>query len=151
MKNTATEIAIVCDQIKELLISKNMRYGDSALDPCRIFSKASSTEQLLVRIDDKLSRIQRGAGLVANDEDVISDLIGYLILLKVASSRQSKRSIYQEILTDARYSPEHYGLDKDSDIWDGTDIEPEKRIRNHHLDVMPTSATGNVPLLGDRA
>jgi hypothetical protein len=34
-----------------------------------------------VRIDDKLSRIARGAGLNGTDEDTLLDLIGYLVLL----------------------------------------------------------------------
>ena len=74
------KISGVCDDIKELLINKNRKYGNSALKPCRVFSKASAVEQLLVRIDDKLNRIMQGAGLLANDEDVVNDLIGYLIL-----------------------------------------------------------------------
>ena len=53
------------------------------MNPCRIFSKTSCTEQLMVRIDDKLNRIMKGAGLIAKDEDVIDDLIGYLVLLKI--------------------------------------------------------------------
>jgi hypothetical protein len=73
-----------CDAIKELLLEKNAKYGNSALDPVRIFSKACPAEQILVRIDDKLSRIKRGAGLLAADEDVVSDLIGYLVLLKIS-------------------------------------------------------------------
>lgn len=82
--SSAESIAAVCDSIKKLLLEKNKKYGDSALSPVRVFSKATTTEQLLVRIDDKLSRIQKGAGLVAEDEDVVNDLIGYLILLKIA-------------------------------------------------------------------
>ena len=78
------KIAQVCDEVKTLLLEKNAKYGDSALNPSRIFSKASPVEQLLVRIDDKLNRIQKGAGLLASDEDVVQDLIGYLILLKIA-------------------------------------------------------------------
>jgi hypothetical protein len=78
------EISTACDEIKQLLLDKNKKYGDSALNPLRVFSTASTKEQLLVRIDDKLSRIQKGAGLVASDEDVIQDLIGYLVLLKIA-------------------------------------------------------------------
>ena len=78
------KIAQVCDEVKTLLLEKNAKYGDSALNPSRIFSKASTVEQLLVRIDDKLNRIQKGAGLLASDEDVVQDLIGYLILLKIA-------------------------------------------------------------------
>lgn len=85
--DTQTHIAMVCDDIKQLLLEKNQKYGDSALNPTRVFSKASPVEQLLVRIDDKLSRISSGAGLVANDEDVIQDLIGYLVLLKIAIKR----------------------------------------------------------------
>jgi len=86
--DTQTHVSIICDSIKRLLIEKNKRYGDSALTPVRVFSKASTVEQLLVRIDDKLSRIKSGAGLLANDEDVIQDLIGYLVLLKIALARQ---------------------------------------------------------------
>jgi hypothetical protein len=85
--DTQTHISLVCDDIKELLLEKNKKYGDSALNPTRVFSKASPVEQILVRIDDKLSRISSGAGLIANDEDVIQDLIGYLVLLKIAISR----------------------------------------------------------------
>ena len=42
-----------CLGIAEMLIEKNRAYGNSALQPVRVFSKASSEEQLLVRIDDK--------------------------------------------------------------------------------------------------
>ncbi len=90
MTDTQVEIAAICDDVKELLLYKNQKYGNSALEPARIFSKASAVEQLLVRIDDKLNRIQKGAGLIGEDEDVIMDLIGYLILLKIGLKRQSK-------------------------------------------------------------
>lgn len=70
------------DAIARILIEKNKAYGNSALDPVRIFSDASPEEQLLVRIDDKLSRLQRGTDYA--DEDTVTDLIGYLILLKIA-------------------------------------------------------------------
>ena len=87
MTETQIQIAAICDDIKELLLYKNKQYGDSALNPSRIFSKASAVEQLLVRIYDKLNRIKKGAGLVATDEDVIQDLIGYLVLLKIGLNR----------------------------------------------------------------
>ena len=73
MTETQLQIACVCDDIKELLLYKNQQYGDSAMNPSRIFSKSSAVEQLLVRIDDKLNRIKKGAGLIATDEDVIQD------------------------------------------------------------------------------
>lgn len=73
-----------CDTIKAMLLMKNTAYGNSALEPTRIFSQANSVEQLLVRIDDKLSRI-RSTGLdTSGGEDAVLDLIGYLILLRIA-------------------------------------------------------------------
>lgn len=71
-----------CDFIRDLLISKNKAYGNSALEPLRIFSKADTIEQINVRIDDKLSRIARGTDY--QDEDTELDLIGYLILKRIA-------------------------------------------------------------------
>ncbi len=89
--DTQTHIGLICDEVKELLIDKNKKYGDSALNPSRIFSKATPLDQILVRIDDKLNRIKQGAGLLANDEDVLLDLIGYLVLLKIALVRQQNK------------------------------------------------------------
>jgi len=82
--DTQALIAQECDRIKVMLLEKNRSYGDSALSPLRIFSRADTDEQLLVRIDDKLSRIARG-----NDynEDTVADLIGYLILLRVSRQK----------------------------------------------------------------
>ena len=82
MTDTQLVIRETCDEIKELLIEKNRKYGDSAINPIRILSKSSNTEQILVRIDDKLNRIKNMQH--DEDEDVITDLIGYLILYKVA-------------------------------------------------------------------
>jgi len=84
----ATLIYEECNAIKELLIAKNKKYGNSALNPVRIFSKASAEEAINVRIDDKLSRIARGFGQDMNTgdataEDTEQDLIGYLILKRV--------------------------------------------------------------------
>ena len=83
LTDTQTRIKEVCDDVKELLY-KNSKYGDSAINPVRIFSKSSAYEQILVRIDDKLNRIMKGKNLLDDDEDVIMDLIGYLVLLKIA-------------------------------------------------------------------
>lgn len=67
--------------IGDMLVAKNAAYGNSALEPVRCFSRASPVEQLNVRIDDKLSRLMRGS---AAGEDVVLDLIGYLVLLRLA-------------------------------------------------------------------
>ena len=85
VSQTATDIYTTCDEIRDMLLDKNMRYGDSALSPLRVFSKADATSQLLVRLDDKLSRIKN----VQEDEleDPILDLLGYLVLLRISQKR----------------------------------------------------------------
>ena len=75
----------VCEHIADLLKSKNRKYGDAALNPKRIFSKSDTLEQLNVRIDDKLSRIANRQN--DEDEDVELDLIGYLILKRIAKNK----------------------------------------------------------------
>lgn len=72
-----------CVAVAELLIAKNTAYGDSALTPMRVFSTADPAEQIRVRMDDKLSRIRNGT----TDEDAIGDLLGYLILYRIATRR----------------------------------------------------------------
>ena len=99
MQQTQQDIARVCDKVKNLLLEKNMKYGDSALNPIRIMSQASNIEQILVRIDDKLNRLKQGNNLLFDDEDVIMDLIGYYVLLKVAIDRDSIASYNEENLT----------------------------------------------------
>jgi hypothetical protein len=79
------QIWSTCHGIAQMLINKNIAYGDSALDPVRIFSKADPAEQLRVRIDDKLSRLMKGTEYVGDND--IDDLIGYLVLLKIAKEK----------------------------------------------------------------
>lgn len=61
------------------LAVKNMKYGNSALEPKRVFSRASAEEQLLVRLDDKVSRLMNRKEDELAKNDVV-DLLGYLIL-----------------------------------------------------------------------
>lgn len=84
-KNTfADNVDLVLGEIETMLISKNKKYGNSALDPKRIFSRADATEQIKVRIDDKLSRMSKGTN---DNEDTIMDLMGYLVLLKISEMK----------------------------------------------------------------
>jgi hypothetical protein len=69
-------------EIQEMLIEKNAKYGNSAIEPLGVFSKLSPEEGIKVRIDDTLKRIKNGS-LDKDDEDVVNDLIGYLVLLKI--------------------------------------------------------------------
>jgi hypothetical protein len=87
MNDFANKISSYLLEIRELLITKNLKYGNSALEPLGVFSKLSAKEGLLVRIDDKLKRIKNGS-LEKDDEDVINDLIGYLVLLKIQSNEE---------------------------------------------------------------
>lgn len=82
-QSTQDKIEMECDAIKKFLIAKNEAYGDSVITPIRIFSKSDAQEQIKVRIDDKLNRLMQGKNTFAEDEDVVKDLIGYLILLLI--------------------------------------------------------------------
>jgi len=73
-------IVKVLDDIKMLLMAKNRKYGNSATNPVRAFSKADPQEQIKVRIDDKISRLIR-SNSKEEDEDVVKDLTGYLVIL----------------------------------------------------------------------
>lgn len=84
------DVSTVLTDLGNMLVAKNKAYGNSALDPVRIFSRVSNLEQILVRIDDKLSRLQRGS---AAGEDVELDLLGYLVLLRVARLREIPKTV----------------------------------------------------------
>lgn len=75
-------LAEVLADVEEVLIEKNRKYGNSALEPSRVFSQADPVEQINVRIDDKISRIK--SGQTDDTEDAELDLLGYLILKRIA-------------------------------------------------------------------
>jgi hypothetical protein len=98
-----SELAETLNEVFQMLCEKNAAYGNSALEPVRVFSRAMPMEQLRVRMDDKLSRLANRAPLTeaeragffaafvrvfnpseAAGEDAQLDLIGYLILLRMA-------------------------------------------------------------------
>lgn len=70
-------------EITDLLKRKNIDYGNTALNPPRIFSKLNASEALCARLDDKLSRI-KNRGINDKTEDTLDDVIGYLLLLKMS-------------------------------------------------------------------
>ncbi len=76
-------IKLECDDIKSRLLQKNKEYGDSAINPLKIFSSCDAVELIKIRIDDKLSRILN-KGKKDIKEDTVFDLIGYLMLIRVA-------------------------------------------------------------------
>jgi hypothetical protein len=64
-----------------MLVEKNKRYGNSALEPVGVFNKEDPGKGILIRLDDKLKRIKESSEVRKND---IADLMGYLALFCVA-------------------------------------------------------------------
>lgn len=64
----------ITESMCSLLEYKNEKYGNSALEPLKMFSGKCKVG---TRIDDKLARIKNGKELKKND---VADLIGYLML-----------------------------------------------------------------------
>lgn len=85
------QIRGVCESLDGFLQEKNRKYGNSALEPVRVFSKLSAGEQLKIRMDDKVSRIKNSDELRKND---VVDLMGYLVLVCV----QNGWSNFDELL-----------------------------------------------------
>ena len=90
------KVHTVLVDLEKMLVEKNQAYGDSALNPVRVFSTANPSEQLRVRIDDKLSRLARGK---AAGEDTVKDMLGYLVLLLIAE-RELKPPVRQTVFID---------------------------------------------------
>ena len=79
----------VCDNLSNLLQEKNDAYGNSALEPMKVFSKGSAVDSICARIDDKLMRI-KNRGINDDTEDTLYDICGYLVLLIVARDNEKK-------------------------------------------------------------
>ena len=79
--NTQEKIELFFKNFSFMLKEKNIRYGDSALNPNNIFSKQDAGNSILIRLDDKINRIQNSDEIRKND---ILDMIGYLSLYCVS-------------------------------------------------------------------
>lgn len=82
------------EEVAEFLIRKNKSYGNSALNPIRIFSKANPVEQINIRLDDKLSRLLQGEGYPGDDDEL--DILGYLILKRMAKRENGLSNKYRK-------------------------------------------------------
>ncbi len=154
MTNTQQKINEVCNSVRDLLLEKNRKYGDSALNPSRIFSKSNAVEQIKVRIDDKLSRIST-SGTSDVDEDTLQDLIGYLVLLKIATEKVPFAATYEDVLEDAAHMAaagqellNEYGLsDVDDQPLDGGDDDGhlivDDPVKDRAIAVSQTSCSKN--------
>ncbi len=105
--NTRNKIKSKCKALEDLLLQKNAKYGNSALEPLNVFSAANAVAGIKMRIDDKLKRI-KNAGLCDATEDTLQDLAGYLILLMIAKDNEShdiqKRNSTRKHLITFHYS-----------------------------------------------
>lgn len=81
----------VCNDMADFLIEKNKSYGNSALDPVNCFYKGNAETAILVRLDDKISRLMRGKEY--KQEDTKTDLLGYLILLEVLKRKKESEEV----------------------------------------------------------
>ena len=88
IKNCTTEELIVfeCEALKNMLLSKNAAYGDAVHQRGPLFD-VDPILGIQARINDKLRRLQN-KGINDLTEDSISDLIGYLVHLRIAMIRQ---------------------------------------------------------------
>jgi hypothetical protein len=81
------------DSMKSMAISKNISYNGSIFNSdwtinIEGIDKDKQVEiGIIARINDKLSRIKK-VGLEGANEDNLSDLIGYLMLLKIHRNKQ---------------------------------------------------------------
>lgn len=73
---------IMC-AMKDLLLYKNQKYGDSAINPKKIFYKGDSTNSILIRLDDKIGRVMSNTEEKPRINDVC-DIIGYCTLLLIS-------------------------------------------------------------------
>lgn len=85
----ARDLEQVVGSLQSLLLSKNRKYGDAALNPVQTFSNVPPIELINVRLDDKLSRIRNRQN--DEDEDPELDLLGYLILKQIAKMRLTRK------------------------------------------------------------
>ena len=80
---TQTKIRMVMDSMKDLLLYKNKKYGDSAINPKKIFYKGDATNSILIRLDDKIGRVMSNTEEKPRVNDVC-DIIGYCTLLLIS-------------------------------------------------------------------
>ena len=80
---TQRKINEIMGAMKDLLLYKNQKYGDSAINPKKIFYKGDSTNSILIRLDDKIGRVMSNTEEKPRVNDV-ADIIGYCTLLLIS-------------------------------------------------------------------
>ena len=78
-KNTTWKIRKITSSLRDFLIEKNKRYGDSALEPLE-GCKYTVEDGIKIRLADKVKRIINSDELRFND---VADVMGYCVLICV--------------------------------------------------------------------
>lgn len=88
-------IKVEYDNMRDFAIAKNISYNGSIFNSDWVINVdgVDKTKQveigIIARANDKLSRINK-VGLTGFNEDNLSDLIGYLMLLKIHRNESNK-------------------------------------------------------------
>lgn len=104
MSDTKQDIIRVSNNTRDLLLTKNDAYGDSALNPIGVFGHLDARTSLGARMDDKLMRLkslQMGSEAV----DTLYDLQGYITLMIIAIERAEGIDSFNQVCeTDSNTS-----------------------------------------------
>jgi hypothetical protein len=95
-----------CDEIRDLLIEKNIAYGNSVFDKGLLF-EVDPMYAIQARINDKLNRIKSKETYMSDND--LMDVTGYLILLQVYKEYKDEHKI--DILSQIN---KNFGTDKES-------------------------------------
>ena len=91
-----------CDEIRDLLLEKNISYGNSVFDRGVLFD-IDPVKAIQARINDKLNRIKKNQSFEGDDDD-LKDLTGYLILLQLAIENQKDVMVFKKINSEWVYN-----------------------------------------------
>lgn len=85
------DLGRVAHSIVQMLLDKNRKYGDSALSPRAVLAKNVTPSMIIrSRMDEKIKRME--SAQPDEDEDPLTDFIGYYFLLRVADAREHRES-----------------------------------------------------------
>jgi len=82
------EIRKKCKEISDLLVEKNIAYGNSVFDKGLLF-EVDPIYAIQARINDKLNRIKSKETYMSEND--LMDVTGYFILLQVLRDKMNKK------------------------------------------------------------
>lgn len=101
--------------IKNFLLEKNKKYGDSVISPVRVFSMLTSEQGILIRMDDKVNRIINNNEIKPKLNDMI-DLIGYISFLFVLDLKAGNKISFNKNLKVGLTDKEKEFISKNENI-----------------------------------